>query len=336
MLKREAVKIGTFEDLSKRFPIKTIAPFGVCVVVPELEFPPNWKPILEGEGCKIHYGVDDGKACAFIQSSKPIVQTQEQLVYSPKDEKQLLAAQESTKPKIGRRPSAIPGEDLLVKLWNENTPVTEIAKQFPDKTPDQIQTFLTTLQRRGVIKPRWQKKEKRKQRGRRKGHDKGVSTVWWLPEEIDYLRMEWPKAEGSTFQAKARALAAAWPAQFPRRTYHAIEIYYRKLLRSPEKSEGAAKGWTTTEKLLLINLWELGQKVPEILPNFPRRSEESVRNEISVLQGEGKIQPRYLRPDERKPRPLVVNAAVNVNVEVDCSNTSAVDNLIRLLKEVQS
>lgn len=49
-----------FEDLRQRFPLRNIAPYGECVVIPGAEFDPDWEVYLAEEGC----------ACVFTDLDK--------------------------------------------------------------------------------------------------------------------------------------------------------------------------------------------------------------------------------------------------------------------------
>jgi len=125
------------------------------------------------------------------------------------------------------------------------------------------------------------------------------------------------------------------------------------------------KMWTEEEDSELIKLWNLKPKLKtwEIASKFPPRSVAAVQCELTRLQRNGKIKPRWTKKKQKIPevkappktpivptgpeaepakdsltkepiRPSQFNVAINIQVSVDCSNSQAMESVLKFLKEL--
>jgi hypothetical protein len=96
--------------------------------------------------------------------------------------------------------------------------------------------------------------------------------------------------------------------EFKGRSPAAIHQKYVKLhrgLKKERKPAGAVssvKRWSEQETQMLIDLWDKGAKVPEIMTSFPGRTRDSVAMHIDVLQKAGTIKPRWKAGKGQRPK----------------------------------
>jgi hypothetical protein len=62
--------MGRLEELKLKYPIKTVAPYGECVIVPGAEFDPDWEAELDDQGIKVFLGTFDQRPATFVQIKK--------------------------------------------------------------------------------------------------------------------------------------------------------------------------------------------------------------------------------------------------------------------------
>lgn len=188
-------------------------------------------------------------------------------------------------------------DEVLVKLWNERVLIEKMTPSFPRRTEAAIRLRIQRLEKYGRIK-------------KRTGRPKGSLT------------------------------------------------------------KTSVKRWSDQEEQLLVELWNKDVKVPAMLAHFPGRTRSSVAMHIDVLQKSGVITPRW-KADEGKRkklkeskagkaptvavektslnqtqqeapvtpagpsrRPFQIQTTITIDVHVDCSNATSVENLLRILKEV--
>jgi len=107
----------------------------------------------------------------------------------------------------------------------------------------------------------------------------------------------------------------------------------------------------------LIDLWNSGASIQEILPHFPRETESSLKHWLHDLRGTGKLKPRKRgrrlgKPAVAKtesatkpspsPGPLGrpsspsfnIATTLTLNIKVDCSDKKAVTNFHQILKKL--
>jgi hypothetical protein len=168
--------MGILEDLMKKYPWTNMPPYGDCIVINVEDFKPSWesdlklqnvKPIsasyrahpvylipLKGLPHEMH---ERTSASSPTPSSEP--KSSESLKSTSSE-----GVAEPMKPRLGgRRSDWKPDEDeQLAKLWKKGIGSPKMVKYFSNRTAKAIRQELTTLIRRGVIKPRWHKRKPEK------------------------------------------------------------------------------------------------------------------------------------------------------------------------------
>ncbi len=76
----------TFEELSTKYPIQNVTPYGECIVVPGAEFDPDWEAYLGDQGCRCIMTDLDGKPVTLVQRKNHSGQG-EKIVYENKGTK---------------------------------------------------------------------------------------------------------------------------------------------------------------------------------------------------------------------------------------------------------
>jgi hypothetical protein len=164
----------TIEQLKEKFPVKNVAPYGNCVVVPGEDFDPDLTVTLW----------DKYKLTCFdaVLDFKPVTLVQLKPVDSPLEHDDKVTKLQSdhkiaTAPppeEAGLQRVLKGGKDtplgprwtedeykLLIKLWNEQKKVREIAAKFPDRSGHAVVAALARLKNSGAIKSRWTQKKGR-------------------------------------------------------------------------------------------------------------------------------------------------------------------------------
>jgi hypothetical protein len=85
--------MGRLEELKQKYPVKDVAPYGSCIVVPGSEFNPDWEADLEDQGISIvetDFG-DPNMPVTLVQVKKQVgVMTPSGELWSSDEEKRLL------------------------------------------------------------------------------------------------------------------------------------------------------------------------------------------------------------------------------------------------------
>ena len=71
--------------------------------------------------------------------------------------------------------------------------------------------------------------------------------------------------------------------------------------RETDKISKRYEKWTEKEDQLLIELWNKGLSILEIVDHFPGRTKAAVKNRLDRLKRAGKIRPRWIKKTEKQP-----------------------------------
>ena len=128
------------EDLKLKFPVRDVAPYGNCIVVPGDEFDPDWEAELDEQG----YSIIETD---FGDPAKPV--TLVKLKLAPwQDPSYHWKAEE---------------DELIIALWNQTKNMVEIHaklhKRFPNRSIHAVKCRVTRLIKAGKIPGRWHKEE---------------------------------------------------------------------------------------------------------------------------------------------------------------------------------
>lgn len=145
------------EDLKLKFPLKEVALYGFCIVVPGPEFDPDWEAELGDHGYKCFDTFLDGKPVTLVRVAKTEKGSGEKTVYSPPPSAKASAEgeKETLIPRASPSSRWRPEEDeVLVKLWNERVLIEKMTPSFPGRTEAAIRLRIQRLERYGRIKKR--------------------------------------------------------------------------------------------------------------------------------------------------------------------------------------
>lgn len=192
----------TVEMLKERFPVKDVALYGACIVVPGDKFDPDWEDQLCAQGHKVVMTSLDGKVVTLVklevkfeEDKKDPAANLQSKVWSQDDAETLL-----------KRMRELPGtvEQKCVQL----------AKEFKGRSPAAVHQKYVKLQRRlkKQAMPRDAQQRAKDARHKKYGDD-------WRPEE-DLLLIELHKKQLPYWK-----IAKEMQERFPNRTDHAI--FYR-------------------------------------------------------------------------------------------------------------
>jgi hypothetical protein len=129
----------SFEELSQRFPVQNVAPYGPCVVVPGSEFNPDWEVFLGDQGYSCRFSDLDGKPVTLVQHKNARSNGGEKTVYVPQkkvggESMESKESKESGKKGHGcqKGPSWSPEEEqrLLKRMQELTGPVKARARQL--------------------------------------------------------------------------------------------------------------------------------------------------------------------------------------------------------------
>lgn len=168
----------TFEELSTKFPLETVAPWGLCLVVPGKEFNPDWEVSLGDQGFKCHLGDFDQKPVVFVQKRKAVPNGK--IVYVPPRESrsnEVLETKEMEKKTDIVRARARGGnnwqnvwrieeDELLISLWNQEPKlkspkiIEEFHAKFQARSSGAVLNRISALQQEGRINSRFAKRRK--------------------------------------------------------------------------------------------------------------------------------------------------------------------------------
>jgi len=238
----------TFEELSQRFPVKDVAPYGACVVVPGAEFDPDWEVALGDQGCHVRFTDLDGRPVTLVQrkDARSNESKGEKLVYAPQksvgDEKSMESMEskenkESKKQNRGNPRPVMPWlkdtdfwspeeDDFIIELWNRGLALAEISvevnKKYPKRLGNSVVARIYQLQRKGKI-------EKRHKPIIKKVITEKTPPQWrnperrWKPEEDELLKKLWNEG------LRKSEIVSAFAVDFPKRTEIAVIIRLKRL-----------------------------------------------------------------------------------------------------------
>lgn len=181
-----AAKVSV-EDLKSKFPVRIIAPYGECIIVPGSEFDPDWEVWLGEKGYGCRFTDLDGRPVTLVSIKKSAAAVSgsmvsgERAVFAPSpvpavapkivvsNEHQKQAAETPKGRGNMRSPERIwrpEEEDLIVNLWSQE-PLLSVGQviagfrsKFPERTPNSLTSRIGVLQTRGLIKSRFNHRRK--------------------------------------------------------------------------------------------------------------------------------------------------------------------------------
>jgi hypothetical protein len=290
--------VKLLEDLKLKFPLKEVALYGFCIVVPGPEFDPDWEAELGDHGYKCFGTFLDGKPVTLVRVAKTEKGSGEKTVYSPPPAAKASAEgeKETLIPRASPSSKWRPEEDeVLVKLWNERVLIEKMTPSFPGRTEAAIRLRIQRLERYGRIK---------KRAGRPKGLKSSVRR--WSDQEEQMLVELWNK------DVKVPGMLA----QFPGRTRNSVAMHIDIL----QKAGTIKPRWKAGEG----NRRKLEESKAGKAPIV------AVEN-TSVNQTQ---QETPVAPAGPSRRPFQIQTTITIDVHVDCGNATSVENLLRILKEV--
>jgi hypothetical protein len=146
----------TVESLKAKFPVKDVAPYGSCIVVPGAEFDPDWEAELDEQGYKCHMTDIYGKPVTLVKLKSAGKSEGEKEVYQPHRQppSPLLNPESRWKPEE---------DELIITLWNQKKNKAEIhvelRKRFPNRSIHAVTCRIGRLIKAGKISGRWHKGE---------------------------------------------------------------------------------------------------------------------------------------------------------------------------------
>lgn len=149
----------TFEELVTRFPLRNIAPYGACLVIPGAEFDPDWEVVLGDAGFSCHFTDFDGKPVTLVQKK---VIPEGKVVYVPPVKAVIRARAQGGN--NWQKVWTVPEDDLLIALWTRKPRLAvaaiaqEVASKFPKRTVMAVANRVSALQQEGRIQPRFKTK----------------------------------------------------------------------------------------------------------------------------------------------------------------------------------
>jgi hypothetical protein len=146
----------TVEELKKRFPVKDVAPYGSCIVVPGAEFDPDWETELDEQGYKCHMTDIYGKPVTLVKLKSAGKSEGEKEVYQPHRQPPSPLLNPENRWKLEE-------DELIIALWNQKKNKAEIhvelRKRFPNRSIHAVTYRIGRLIKAGKIPARWHKGE---------------------------------------------------------------------------------------------------------------------------------------------------------------------------------
>jgi hypothetical protein len=166
----------TFEELAQKYPVQSVAPYGACVVVPGVEFDPDWEVYLGDHGCRVIMTDLDGRPVTLVQRKSAGGESVRD-VYALEEsggDKKSMEKVERTKSLHARAKGgnlwlkvwSVEEDEFLIGLWNRKPKLTvakitvEFCARFPDRSPGAVGNRVSALQVEGRIQPRFKTKRK--------------------------------------------------------------------------------------------------------------------------------------------------------------------------------
>jgi len=136
----------TIEELKNKYPVKDVAPYGSCIVVPGDEFDPDWE----------HYLAEQGFKCFLTDlEMKPVTLVRLKPAAS-------IPTRKSGKTPLGYHWT--PEEDQqLIQLAKQKLSFEEISKQLPGRTAIAVKNRIGRLEKRGLLPSHPRQKYKRRE-----------------------------------------------------------------------------------------------------------------------------------------------------------------------------
>jgi hypothetical protein len=159
----------TVDELKTKFPVRDVAPYGQCIVVPGDEFDPDWEAELDEQGYSIietDFG-DPAKPVTLVKLKSRMKADSPKEVYHPEPNALPQKRKQPVAPwqDPSRRWKA-EEDELIIALWNQkhNIPEihTELRKRFPNRSIHAVKCRVTRLIKAGKIPGRWHKGTKQK------------------------------------------------------------------------------------------------------------------------------------------------------------------------------
>jgi hypothetical protein len=174
------------EDLKLKFPMREVAPYGFCIVVPGNDFDPDWEVELGDRGYKC-FNVDiDQKRVTLVRVVKTEKGSGEKTVYSPPAAAKV--AESATRMRDPENRWTEEEDEKLIQFWNAKLTAKEIGAKFPSRSEAATKNRLSRLAKKGKIKSRWHKRNKiaDSEQAQASGH-KSVDTPVHTPVTLDKL-----------------------------------------------------------------------------------------------------------------------------------------------------
>jgi hypothetical protein len=213
-------------DLEDKFQTVTVAPYGECLVIPGVEFNPDWEAELGDQGYRCHFTDYEGKAVTLVPLKRTVPKNK--VVYVPPKTGSVhnVDAVHTDQPKQEltetKQKYALKGEvwtetdeARLLKRLSEVQAPTVMAKlrmiqpEFPGRSLNGLMQKLKKLQN----------KEKRTAKDRRHSNHGGYHRAdKWQPPEDDFLIEVWNRQPPLT----TAKVAAEFHIKFPDRSVSAV------------------------------------------------------------------------------------------------------------------
>jgi hypothetical protein len=152
------------EDLKQKFPLKEVAPYGFCIVVPGPDFDPDWEAELGDKGYKCFNTDVDGKPVTLVRVVKAEKGSGEKTVSSPPIAP--IASTASTEGETFPRRWPENEEKRLLERWNQVKGTAAersvaLAPEFPGRTAQAIMLKAKKLRRERGLSRRYGKRSKK-------------------------------------------------------------------------------------------------------------------------------------------------------------------------------
>lgn len=158
----------TIKELTERFPVDNVAPYGKSIIIPAVEFGRSWEDDLKQQGCKTFSGSLEGRAVFYVKLPNESRKTRETplgYTWSGKEDQRLIA---------------LVKEQLST---GREVDFEEIAKQLPGRSVSGVRGRIIRLQKKGLL-PKF---PRRKYRRREKPAPAPVTTKITKTETHDQL-----------------------------------------------------------------------------------------------------------------------------------------------------
>jgi hypothetical protein len=275
------------DELKARFgPALVVAPFGECIVIPGVEFDPDWEVSLGDKGYMCHFTDLDGHAVTLVQLKKAVAEGK--AVYVPPEKPAVIPEFHSNQTEVkevekveneeNKRVNWQPEEDaLLISLWNQGSSIPDIAVKVEEKYPirkgNSANMRLKRLRIVGQIQPR----------------NKHVREKVAEVEKVEEVEKVAEKSNRGN----------------PRPTMPWLKD---------------AEFWSPEEDALIVELWKKGLTLAEIgvevNKKYPKRVRYAITGRIYQLQKKGSIEKRH-KPKLKAAKSLIVTKGDKSTGKVD-------------------